>query len=89
MLTEPKEIGHLNDEDAEGIQEASRGYSKRTLANGRLVVTRVPQEELISLMYWGKDQHRLRETTKIFNGIDAPTLHTMIKESKKRESCRK
>ena len=41
MLTEPKGIGHLNDEDAERIQAACGGYAKRTLANGRFLVTRV------------------------------------------------
>ena len=33
MLTAPKGIGHLNDEYAEGIQTACRGYAKRTLAD--------------------------------------------------------
>ena len=41
MLTEPKGIGHLNDEDAERMQAACGGYAKRTLANGRFLVTRV------------------------------------------------
>ena len=41
MLTETKGIGHLNDEDAEGIQEACGGYSKKTVANGIFVITRI------------------------------------------------
>ena len=56
MLTEPEVTVHLNDEDAEGIQVACGGYSKRKLANGRFVVTRVQQKRLVSLMYWVKYQ---------------------------------
>ena len=41
MLTEPKGIVHLNDEDAELIQASCGGYANRTLANERFVVTRV------------------------------------------------
>ena len=44
MLTEPEGIRHLNDEDAEVIQAACGGYSKRNLANGRFVVTRLQQK---------------------------------------------
>ena len=54
MLTEPKGIGHVNDEDAEVTQGAYGGYSKRTLANGKFVVTKVQQKRLLSLMYWVK-----------------------------------
>ena len=50
MLMEPKDIGHLNDEDGEGIQAARGGYSKITLANERFLVTRVQQKLLVSLM---------------------------------------
>ena len=57
MLTENKGIGHLNDEDEEGIQEAYGGYSKRNLANG--IVTRIQQKLLVLLMYWVKDQLQL------------------------------
>ena len=84
MLTEPEGIGNLNDEDAEVTQGAYRGYANRTLANGRFVVTRVHPKGLVSIMYWVKEQRRLRETTKIFNDVDEPTLHTIIKEDKKR-----
>ena len=78
MLMEPKVIGHLNDEDTEGIQAACGWYAKRTLVNGIFVVTRVQQKRLISLMYLGKYQRRLIEMTKIFNDADEPTLRTMI-----------
>ena len=40
-------------------------------------------------MYWVKDQRRLRETTKIFNYVDEPTLRTMIEEANEQESCKK
>ena len=43
MLTEPERIGHINGEDAEGIQAACVGYTKRTLDYGRFAVTRVQQ----------------------------------------------
>ena len=43
MLTEPEGIGHINGEDAEGIQSECGGYTKRTLNYGRFVVTRVHQ----------------------------------------------
>ena len=51
MLTEPEGIGHLNDEDAEGIQSSCGGYAKRTLANGIFVVMRVQQNQLVPLMH--------------------------------------
>ena len=51
MLTEPEGIGHLNDEDAEGIQAARGGYVKITLANGIFVVMRVQQNQLVPLMH--------------------------------------
>ena len=70
MLTEPERIVHINDEDAEGIQSACGRYAKRTLANGRFVVTRVQPKRLLSLVYWVKDQCRLRAMTKIFNDAD-------------------
>ena len=57
MLPEPEAIGHLNDDDAEGIQAAHRGYANRTIANGSFVFTRVQQTRLVLLMYWIKDQH--------------------------------
>ena len=41
MLTEYEGIGHLNDESVEGIQAACRRYTKRNLADGRFVVTRL------------------------------------------------
>ena len=41
MLTEIKGIGHINDEDAEGIQAACGRYAKINIANGRFVVMRV------------------------------------------------
>ena len=41
MLMEPKGIRNLNGEDAEGIQVACVGYTKRNLVNERFVVTRV------------------------------------------------
>ena len=85
MLTEPEGTRNLNDEDAEGIQAACRGYTKRTLANGRFVVTRVQQKLLVLLMYWVKDQRRLGETTKIFKDIDEPTLRTMTEEANEQE----
>ena len=88
MLMEPKGIGHLSDEDAEGIQASCRRNAKRTLINGRFVVTRVKQKRLVSLMYWVKYQCRLGETTKIFNDFDEPTLLTMIEEANERESFR-
>ena len=78
MLTEPERIRHLNDEDTEGTQRACGGYSKRSLANGIFLVTRVQQKRLVSIMYWVKDQRRLGETIKIFNKVDEPTLRMMI-----------
>ena len=86
MLTEPERILHINDDDAEVIQGACGRYAKRTVANGRFVVTRVQPKRLVSLMYWVKDQRRLRETTDIFNDTDEITLSTMIKEANKKES---
>ena len=70
MLMEPEVIRHLNDEDAEGIQAAYGGYANRTLANGRFVVTRVQQKQLVLLMYWVKDQLQFGETTEIFSNVD-------------------
>ena len=89
MLTEPEGIGHLNDEDAEGFQAACGGYTKRTRANGILVVTRIQQKQLILLMYWVEYQRQLGEMTNIFNNADEHTLHTMTEEANGRESCRK
>ena len=83
-LKEPEGIGHLNDEDAEGIQSACGGYAKRTLANETFVVTRAQQKILVSLMYWVKDHHRRGETTKIFNDVDEPTIRTIIEEANER-----
>ena len=89
MLTEPKVIGNLNDEDAKEIQAACGGYVNSTFTIGILVVTRVQQKRLLTLIYWFKYQRRLGETTKIFNDVDEPTLRTMTEEANKRESCRK
>ena len=50
ILTEPEGIEHINDEDTEGIQAACVGYSKKTLTNGRFVVTKVQQKRLVSTM---------------------------------------
>ena len=80
MLTEPKVIGHLNDEDAEIFQAACIVYAKRTLANRRFIVTRVQQKRLTSLVYWVKDQGWLVNTNEISINVDEPTLRTMIEE---------
>ena len=50
-MTETKVIGHLNDEDAEGIQGACRGCAKRNLANGRFLVTGLQQKRLVLIMF--------------------------------------
>ena len=39
MMTDPKIIGHLNVEDAEGIQSTYIGYVKRNPAARRFTVT--------------------------------------------------
>ena len=57
MLTKPGVIGKLDDEDVEDIEAACRGYTKRTLANGIFLVTRVQKTRLVSLTYWVKYQH--------------------------------
>ena len=88
MLTEPEGIGHLNDEDAEGIQAECGRYAKRTLSNGILLVMRVQQKRLVLLMYWFKYKRQLRKMTDIFNGVDKPTVRKMIKEANERESCK-
>lgn len=61
MMTAPGGIGHLNEEDADGIHAACSTYAKRTIANGRFNVNRVQQKRLIALMYWVQDQKRLGE----------------------------
>ena len=45
MLTEPKGIGHLNDEDAEGIQAERGGYADITLTNRIFIVMRVQKKD--------------------------------------------
>ena len=59
MLSLPKEIMHLQDEDADGIQSACSGYTRRTILNGNFTVSRVRQRRMISLMHLVKDKHRL------------------------------
>ena len=63
MLTEPEGIGHLNDEDAKGIQMACSAYAKRPTAT-RFTVTRVQKKRLTSLMYWVKYKVRLGKPTE-------------------------
>ena len=41
MVMELKETGHLNGDDAEGIQSAYGGHANRTLANGIFIFMRV------------------------------------------------
>jgi len=89
MMTEPEGIGHLIDEDAEGIQAACSGYAKRTPAARRFVVTRVQQKRLISLMYWAKDKRRLDEPIEFANTYNEGTLRAEIEAAHERETCRK
>ena len=67
MMIDPEGIGHLNVEDAEGIQSACSEYSKRTTAARRFTVTRVQKKLLTSWMYWAKDKRRLEEPTEFSN----------------------
>ena len=88
MLTEPEGIGHLNDEDAEGIQSACSAYAKRPTAT-RFTVTRVQQKRLISLMYWVKDKVRLGEPTEFADTYVEADLRGEIEAAQEREVCRK
>ena len=67
IMIDPKGIGHLNVKDAEGIQSACSGYDKRNKAARRFTITQVQQKRLTSLMYWVKDNRRLKEPTEFSN----------------------
>ena len=84
MMTDTEGIGHLNVEYAEGIQSACSAYTKRTPATRIFTVTRVQQKRLISLMYWVKDKHRLKEPTEFYNIHNGVTLRSEIKASHKK-----
>ena len=85
MMTDTKGIGHLNVKYSEGIQLDFSGYAKGTPEARRSTVTRVQQKRLISLMYWVKDKHRLKEPTEFYNIHNGVTLRSEIKASHKKE----
>ena len=63
ILSSLEGIMHLQDEDSDGIQSSCSGYAIRTISNGKFTVSRVRKNQLISLMKWVKDKHRLDDTT--------------------------
>ena len=69
MLSSPKVIMNLQDEDADRIQSACSGYARRTISNGKFTVSRVRQKRLIFLMHWVKDNHCLAKTSKFPIGM--------------------
>ena len=64
VLSSPKGIMHLQDEDADGIQSACSGYARRTISNGKFTVSRVRQKRLISLMHLVNYKNHLAEPAK-------------------------
>ena len=88
MLSPPEVIRHLQDEDADGIQSACSGYSRRTASNGKFTISRVRQKRLISLMHWVKDKHRLAESAKFPLGTKQIQFTEAIQVANERKQCR-
>ena len=88
MLSPLEGIRHLQDEDADGIQSACSGYSRRTALNGNCNVSRVRQKRLISLMHWFKDKHRLAEPAKFALGTTQIQFTEAIQAANERKQCR-
>ena len=61
ILPPPEGLKHLIHETSEEMQSTFRDYGRRTVADGKLILTRVQQKRLIALMDWVKDRSRLRE----------------------------
>ena len=88
MLSPPEGIRHLQYEDADGIQSACSGYARRTASKENFTVSRVRQKQLISLMHWVKDKHRLAEPAKFPLGTKQIQFTEAIQAANERKQCR-
>ena len=88
MLSPPEGIRHLQDEDADGIQSACSGYARHTASNGKVNVSRVRQNRLISLMHWVKDKHRLAKPAKLPLRTTQIQFTEAIQAANDRKQCR-
>ena len=88
MLSSPKVIMNLQDEDADRIQSACSGYARRTISNGKFTVSRVRQKRLIFLMHWVKDKHHFAKPAKFPIGTTQLQFTVAIKAADKRKQCR-
>ena len=87
MLSPPEGIRHLQDEDADGIQSACSGYSRRTASNGKFNVIRVRQKRIFSLMHWVKDNHCLAKPAKFPLGTTQINFTGAIQAANERKQC--
>jgi hypothetical protein len=88
MNSAPEGLDHLNDESTEGLMSMYRDYTKRTVADGKIIFTRIQQRRIIALKDWVKDRFRLEEDATFGDGttrqdfIEALDAATQRKKSR-------
>ena len=88
MLSSPEGIMHQQYEDTDGIQSVCSGYARRTISNGKLIVSRVRKKRLISLMHWVNDKHRLDKPAKFSIRTTQIQFTQAIQAANERKQCR-
>ena len=89
LLPAPDGLGHLINEDAEGITEMCASYYKSGDPANRFKISRTVVKRLISLMHWAKDLDRVDTPIEFENGTTPEQIVAAITEATTREQCRK
>ena len=85
LLPAPGGLGHLINEDAEGITEMCASYYKSGDPANRFKISRTGVKMLISLMHWAKDLDRVNAPIEFENGTTPEQIVAAITEATTRE----
>ena len=89
MMSPPEGLKHLNGETSEEMLSTFRDYDRRDKEDGKIILTRVQQRILISLMDWEKDKTRLEEEASFPDGTTREEVIYELEEATIRKNCRK
>ena len=85
LLIAPEGMHHINDELTKGMIATFQDYSRRNVADGKIIFNRVQQKCMIFLKDWVKDKVRLQEEAELEIGINQSEFIKGIEEASERK----
>ena len=85
MLSAPEGLEHLNQQITDGLMSMYREYAKISVADGKIIFTRIHQRRVIALKDWVKDKLRLQETPTFVEKTMRPDYIRAIDEASERK----